>query len=152
MTKALANDSSAVPTDYEHRVGALAYGDIDRQLEIGGVLRNGMAFDACARGFESGEQRGVDRVEVADDDMNVVADLDGVGRARIGGDHQHIVGCLDRGGEVNIGRGAAEHHDRGADRRRLVLVLSVGHRVTLGSVTRGCTHHWLREPKLPSPA
>ena len=75
-------DPAAVPADHDRvRAAAVARGE-QRELEVGGVLGLGVALDRRAGGDRGVEHGRVDRVEIADDDVDREAERKRVVEAR----------------------------------------------------------------------
>ena len=125
-------EAAAVASEHDDAPCAERLGGVEGELEVGGVLVDGVAFDpgpACGQAVEG---VGVQRVEVADEVADGQTRSQGVIGAGVGGDHGDVRGQRgQRGrGERGVERVAAGHdHDRRrADRRR-----ADGTRVTLTS-------------------
>ena len=103
-------EPSAITTDHDHPAAAGGQRTVEGQLEIGGVLVARMALDTGSRGGSAVERSRVDRVHVADHDVDGEVEALRLCQPSVGGDYQRGTGQQLR----NRGKGgvAAGEHNR----------------------------------------
>ena len=119
-------ESPPVATDDDDPRRSEAECDIERQFQVGGVLRDGMAMHRGAALLEFTKHRRIERVEVADRDIDDQTQCERMCGAGISGDHDPV---RMRRGELcrhqfGIGRVAARDHDGGARRHGALVKVS----------------------------
>ena len=114
-------EPAAVAADHRQPRGAGLHGGVHRQREVGAVLVGGVLAHLDALGAGTCQGRRVDRVQVADDQVDVQAQGGGHPEAGVRGDDHRLLGQVR--GDVRRDRVAPGH----------------GHDVRVGAPTGG--HH-----------
>ncbi len=81
-------EATATHSHHVHRGGAAVERGVECELEIGGVLGRRVLFHDRAVGARSVECGRIDRVEVADHEVDVHTEGAGVREAGVGRDHE----------------------------------------------------------------